>query len=305
MTLAVANTVRWLGGALAALALAVAPARAQDEGELPTRPADLRGLDIVEKPGSQVPLDLELIDSTGEAVKLASRFRGRPVVLSLVYYDCPIACQAIMTKMAHAFGKLDYAIGEQYDVVTVSFDPTNTPEMAAAKKAEILLEYGRENPSLEGAWSFFVTNDRNARAIADSVGFIYRYVKGTGEYAHPSGIFVLTPDGKVSRCFYGFDYPPTQLKLALLEASNGEIARSWGDKLLLWCYHFDPKRGSYSLAAFRVMQLGALVTMVLLAGLIAGLRLAEGAKKRRARRRAAAATHLPVLPVPLAGAGQH
>lgn len=271
---------------LAALAAAVvlpAPiAAAQDEvAPINRKPKEIDGLEVPEMVGERVPLDVQLVDSTGQVVPFSKMFDGeKPVILAMVYYDCPVACPAILGKLQELFKKLDHTIGQDYNVAIVSFDHGNTTEMAAEAKAAYLLGYNADErgvpaEQVEAGWEFFTASALSARTLADAIGFGYRYVPETGEFAHPTFFTVLTPDGVVSRYFYGFNYPPRDVKIALLEASDGKTARTLGDRLLLFCYHFDPKRGSYTLQAFRVMQLGGLVTLVLVGGLVAGLKLAE------------------------------
>lgn len=253
-------------------------------------PKEVRDLDIVEKPGSRLPLDVELVDSSGKVVRLGeyfeggSRSSGKPVILSLAYYDCPVACPMMFANMLQCFNALDFTLGVDYQVVTVSFDPTNTTSEAAEWKQAAVQGYSRRaSPAIRDGWEIHTTTDENARAIADSVGFQYRYFPETGEYGHPSGIFVLTPDGRLSRALYGAGWEPRQVKLALLDASSGEIAKSFGDHLLQWCYKWDPSTGTYSASAFFMMQVVAVITAGSLALLVVALRLGE--RKRAARQR--------------------
>lgn len=275
-----------VAAALMAWIVPGAPAAAQVLMKEP--PKEIRGLDVIEKSGERAALDVQLTDSMGNAVPFSDMFDGeRPVVLALVYYTCPVACPAILGKLQGLFNSLDHSIGRDYRVAIVSFDPRNTTEMAAEKKAAYQLGYRLEGRGVTAAevaegWEFFTAPALSSRTLADSVGFQYRFLPESGEYAHPTMFVVLTPDGVVSRYFYGFGYPPRDVKLALLEASEGKTARTLGERFLLFCYHYDAASGTYTLAAVRVMQLGGIATIVLLGGLVAGLKLAE---KRRSKNR--------------------
>lgn len=281
-----------VAAALLAWLAPVAPSSAQVLLKEP--PAEIRGLDVVEKTGERAALDVQLTDSKGNAVPFSSMFDGkRPVVLALVYYSCPVACPAILSKLQGLFNSLDHSIGPDYRVAIVSFDPRNSTEMAAEQKAAYQAGYrldGRGVTAAEvaQAWEFFTAPALSSRTLADSVGFQYRFLPESGEFSHPTMFVVLTPEGVVSRYFYGFEYPARDVKLALLEASEGKTARTLGERFLLFCYHYDPASGTYTLAAVRVMQLGGGVSVVLLGGLVAGLKLAE---TRRSKNRPEPVAH--------------
>jgi protein SCO1 len=275
-------------GAVAALLILLAaafPARAQVL--MKEDPEDLKGVDLVQKLGEQVPLDVPIVDSTGKTVELGSYFnQGKPVVLALVYYDCPMICPLLLSRLQDRLNDATFTVGEDYNVVVVSFDPTNTTEMAAANKATYLMGYNRKKtPEVEAGWSFHTAAAGNARVIAESVGFKYRYLEDVGEYAHPAVLMVLTPGGKVARYISGLDANKGELRLALLDASDGKIAKTIGDFFLHRCYRYDPKNGAYTLHAMRVMQMGGLGTLLAIGTLIAGLRAGE---RIRAHRRSAA-----------------
>lgn len=272
----------WVRALLAVLAtlVAVPVARAQ----INQRPEFLDQVGLDEKLGARVPLELTFTDSQGRTVRLGEFFHGkRPVVLALVYYRCPVVCTMVMEQMTASFNQLDYTIGQEFDVVCLSFDDQENPTIAQAKKNEILVQYEKASGrQVSDNWGFLTGDAESVRQVADSVGF--RYTKlPNGEYAHPIAFTVLSPEGIVTRYFYGYDYPPKQMKLALLDASEGKIAQSFGDRMLHFCFQFDPTAGAYTLQAFRVMQLGGIVTMVLLAGLVGGLLLLERRRRRRAR----------------------
>jgi protein SCO1/2 len=284
--MAASRRIPVLAAALAlALCWAAPAARAQViEKELPK---EVRGLGVSERAGQPVPLDAVFTDSTGAKVPLSKYFnQGKPVVLSLVYYDCPFACPMVLQRLQKGLNGVDFTVGEDFNVVVISFDPTNTTEMARIAKATYLAGYARiVTPEVEAGWEFHTSDAATVAKLADAVGFKYRYLDEIGEYAHPVGFTVLTPDGKVSRYFYGYEYPARDLKLALLEASEGKIARTIGDVFLHFCYRLDPNTGKYTLAAVQVMKIGGILTLSGMVLLIAGLKIGE---YRRAMRRAGA-----------------
>ncbi len=283
---------RTLATLSAALGLAASSFAQIIEDEVPI---EARGLDIVEKLGERVPLDAELTTAEGETVRLGDFFdsedapeRGKPTILLLVYYDCPVACPAMLGNMNKAFNGInDWTIGEEYNVLSVSFDPTNTQEQA--QQYAMLYRSGYEKnleapETVAQGYQFFLASADTSRAIADSVGFGYRYLPDIDEYAHATGAVVLAPDGTVSRYFYGFDYPSRQVRLAMLDAADGRVGGSFGDRVLLFCFTYDPNSNSYSLAAFRVVQVGAVITTLLVVGLLATLKIGERIAKRRQAR---------------------
>lgn len=278
----------------AALGLAVASCAQIIEDEVPV---EARGLDIEEKLGNQVPLDAELTTIEGETVRLGDFFdsedapdRGKPTILLMVYYDCPVACPAMLGNLNKAFNGIDdWTIGDEYNVLSISFDPTNTQEQA--QQYAMLYRSGyfqnqNDPETVEQGYRFFRASGDTSRAIADAVGFGYRYLPDVDEYAHATGVVVLAPDGTVSRYFYGFDYPARQVKLAMLDAADGRIGASFGDRVLLFCFTYDPNSNSYSLAAFRVMRAGAVITILLVLGLLVTLKVSERIAKSRQERAA-------------------
>jgi len=276
----------------AALGLAAASCAQLIEDEVPI---EARGLDIVEKIESQVPLDAMVITEDGEHVPLGTFFdseefpdRGRPTILMLIYFDCPVACPAMLGNMNRAFnGIRDWTIGEEYNVLAISFDPSNTQEQAEQYAIQYRSGYEKNMDNRETVakgYRFLRSTADDSRAIADAVGFGFRYLPEIDEYAHATGAIVLTPDGKVSRYFYGFDYPAQQVRLSLLDAAEGRSGLSFGDRVLLFCFTYDPYANAYTLAAFRVMQGGAIFMIVLVGGLIAALKISE--KVANTRRKA-------------------
>lgn len=265
-------------------------------------PVQARGLDIEEKLGAQVPFDAMVTTAEGATMRLGDFFndeanpdRGKPTILLLVYYDCPVACPALLGNLNRAFNDIDdWIIGEQYNVLAVSFDPSNTQEQA--QEYALLYRSGYEQnadnaETVAGGYQFLRASGDTSRAIAESVGFGYRFLPDVDEYAHATGAVVLTPEGTVSRYFYGFDYQARQVKLSLLDAGEGRSGTSFGDRVLLFCFTYDPNSNSYTLAAVRVMQAGGVLTILLIGGLFAGLKLSEHLAK--VRRRVAASTATP------------
>lgn len=266
------------GAALAQRSGGYEPGRMPVRGELPAEVADL---DIIERLGEPIPLDITVITSAGERMRLGDLLQpGKPVVFALGYFDCPVACPALMDALARSVREIPYRLGDDYLLIFLSFDPTNTPEMAKMHEATMLATYGRRHDSGASGLYLLCTTADEARAVAEAMGWQYRYIPEADEYAHPSGMVILTPEGTVSRYFYGFEYPPTPLRLSLLEASEGKISSSFGDKILMFCFDWDSMRGTYAFAAFRVMQTGAVATAVLLAGLVGGLKVLEWRRRR-------------------------
>lgn len=263
-------------------------------------PADARGLDVEEKPGAMLPLDTPLFRSDGKQVMLGDYFKSvdpaaasdlpsaKPTIIALVYYRCPVTCTAVMDKVVACMNKLEYSVGTEYNTLFISFDPDETPKQSREVKALHLAAYDRpETPAIKAGFEFFTGAANSVKSIADAVGFRYRRLQN-GEYSHPVAIFVATPGGKVSRYFYGFDYPPRDMKLALLEAAEGKFTPSIGDRLLQFCYMYDPAKGRFTLQAMRVMQVGGTLSMIVVFSVIGLLLLAERARRRIAAKSPAA-----------------
>ncbi len=290
----------WLAAGAAALAV-VGPAPAQLNPKEP--PEAIRGMEVTERLGAQVPLDLEFTDWTGRAVKLSKYFStGKPVMLVLGYYDCPMVCPLIAERLLESLNKLDYTVGKDFNVVYISFDPDNTTQAAAEFRRNAVDGYQRgRSAQIEAGWAFHTSRPGPMKSLADAVGYEYRYLEESGEYSHPVALVFLSGDGIVSRYIYGFDYDPRDVKLSLMEASRGAIARSIGDRLLWFCFHYDASTGKYTLAAFRVMQAGALITATAVGLLIVGLRASERARRRRAGAAGGRVESLPRGGVAMAG----
>jgi len=280
-----------LAAVLAGAVLAGSPAAAQyngvprsgmmTKGSMPAgiSPEELKKVSFDQRLGIQVPLDLPFRDETGRAVTLSQYFTGRPVVLSLVYYECPMLCTQALNGLVKGLKVLALEPGRDYAIVTVSFNPRETPAQAAQKKDHYLQLL--KKPGAGDGWHFLTGDDSSIRLLTGSVGFHYVYDEATQQYAHPTGIVVLTPEGRASKYIFGIDYGPRDIRLALVEASDHKVGTPV-DRLLLYCYHYDPTTGRYGLVLMNVMRLGGIVTM----GFIGGFILLMW---RRERRRGAAA----------------
>jgi protein SCO1/2 len=220
--------------------------------------------------GQRVPLDLAFRDSSGDALSLEQIFRGRPVILHLVYYECPMLCKLAGDGLLRGLSGLDLEVGEAFDVVTLSFDPTEGVDLAARAEKVALELYGRHGATR--GWHF-LSGERSAiERLTDAVGFYPVWDSATEQYAHPSGIFVFTPDGVVSRYLSGTSFRSRDLRLAVMEASTGAVA-SLSDQLLMLCYQYDPTTGRYGLAIISVMRVAGIATVaLLLGGILAMLR---------------------------------
>ena len=247
-----------------ALALPGQPARAASAPLAPD--SVVKNAAIDQKLDSQVPLDLTFRDEHGATVTLGQYFTsGRPVVLSLVYYRCPGLCTMTLNGMTKAFKPLQFSAGKEFEVVTVSIDPHETPQLAADKKAEYVKQYGRAGA--ENAWHFLTGDESMIRRLADAVGFRYVYDETTNQFAHSAGIMVLTPAGRVARYFYGLEYSARDLRWALVEASQGRIG-TVSDTLNLLCYAYDPSSGKYGVPIMRAVRGGAILTMLTLGSFV-------------------------------------
>jgi protein SCO1/2 len=232
-------------------------------------PPVLKKVGIDQKLNEQVPLDLVFKDEQGREVRLGQYFKGKPVVLSLVYYTCPMLCNQILNGMLSSFRQISFNAGEQFEVVNVSFDPKDTPAIAAAKKQTYIKAYNRAGG--EAAWHFLTGDEANIRRLADAVGFHYLWDEQTQQYAHASGIMIATPEGKLARYFYGVEYAPRDLRLGLVEASQNKIGAPV-DTLMLYCYHYDPSTGKYGAVVMNIMRVAGVLTLVLIGGMLLVLR---------------------------------
>ena len=221
----------------------------------------LQKVGISQKMGAQIPLDLPFTDESGREVTLRQYF-GKPVILALVYYQCPSLCNMVLNGVLRSIKRLDLTAGNQYEVIAVSFDPRETPEMAAAKKQTYLKDYERQGAQ-EG-WHFLTGPETSSKTLADAVGFRYVYDALTNQYAHSSAIMILTPAGRITRYFYGIEYPTRDVRLGLVEASSERIGTPT-DQVLLYCFHYDPTTGKYALVVMNVLRLAGVITVGALA----------------------------------------
>ena len=259
--------------AVAFLATLLAPhsAEAQLEDSAPVqtagvRPALLRDVGLDQKLGNSIPLDLTFRDEHGQTVALRQFFGDKPVVLTLVYYQCPMLCTEVLNGLLRSAKELPLEIGKDFSIVTVSIDPSERPVLADVKHQLYTGLYGRAG-SPRG-WHFLTGDEAQIKALAQAIGFRYAYDPSSGQFAHPSGIMLLTPGGKVARYFYGISYPARDLRLGLVEASQEKIG-SRIDQILLYCYHYDPATGRYGLLISRVIKAAGALTVLTLGLLIA------------------------------------
>jgi len=224
-----------------------------------TRPPRLENVGIEQHLDAQVPPDLTFRDEAGNTVKLGDYFGHKPLILNLVYYNCTMLCGEALAGLASAMRLVKFDVGNEFDVVTVSFDPRETPEMAAAKKKDYVGRYGR--PSAARGWHFLTGQPESINALTKAVGFQYQYDAKTNQFAHATAIMVLTPQGRISRYFYGVDFPPKDLRMGLVEASQGRIGNAV-DAVLLYCYHYDPETGKYGAMVANILRLAAAATIL-------------------------------------------
>lgn len=227
--------------------------------------ATLDNVGLDQKLGSQIPLNLEFANAAGEQVSLGSYFGEKPVLLTLVYYECPMLCTLILNGTLRALRTLEFTAGNEFEVVTVSISPTETPALAQEKKVAYLEKYQRSEAA--DGWHFLTGKEAEIKALADSVGFRYSYDPESGQYAHASGIMILTPEGKVARYFYGVEYSPRDIRLGLIEATQNEIG-SPVDQVLLFCYQYNPLTGKYSFAIMSLLRVAGALTLIGIAVLI-------------------------------------
>ena len=226
--------------------------------------------------GDPLPLDLAFRDEAGREVRLGDYFGARPVILNLAYYRCPMLCTLVLNGIASSAGALSLAMGRDYDVVTVSIDPRETPQMAAAKKNGYLKEYSQLGKA--SGWHFLTGDEASIKRLADAVGFRYVYDPAKDQYAHPSGVVVATSAGKIAQYFFGIEYAPRDLKLSLVAASSGKIG-SIADRLMLLCYSYDPATGHYGAASLTLIRMGGVATVLALGAFVVAMLRREAGEK--------------------------
>ena len=245
-----------------------------DPGTMATaRLPQLENVTFKQRLNTQLPLEARFKDENGRDVTLGQYFDGtRPVVLAFVYYTCPMLCTQVMNGVSRAVKVLPFTPGEDFDVVFISFDPRDKPETASAKKTALMNYWSMQNQ--EGAWHFLTGEEAQIKQVTSAAGFFYMWDEKTQQYAHLSGLLVLTPDGRLSRYFYGIEYSPKELRLALFESGQGHIG-SIVDELLLYCYHYDPANGRYGAVVMNLVRLGGVLTVLAIAGFILLMRRQE------------------------------
>jgi protein SCO1/2 len=243
-------------------------------GDLPNL---LKGVNFNQNLGAQVPLDTKFVDSSGNPVTLGEYFGKKPVVLIMAYYKCPLLCPEVLHGAAESFKRINFRIGQQYNVVTLSINPKETSDVAAKTKKTYVSIYG--DPEAASGWHFLTGQTPDIKRVADAVGFHYKYIPQLDQYAHAAGIVVLTPQGKVAQYFYGIKYSPEDLRLALVQSSHDKIG-SVVDQVLLFCCTYDPDTGRYHAIIARVLAICGLITIMAIGGMLWFLFRLE-AKKRR------------------------
>jgi protein SCO1 len=268
--------IRRLASGILAIGLLL-PALARAQAQNPPQGV-LEGVGIDQKLGGEVPRDLAFRDEEGRSVRLGDSFRGKPVILSLVYFRCPMLCSYVMSGLVRSLRGISFSAGREFDILTVSFDPGDTPTLARVNKADRLKDYDR--PGAEQGWRFLTGDESSIRALTDAVGFRYKTDPQTGQFAHAAAIMVLTPEGRLSHYFYGVEYAPRDLRLALVEASRSRIGTP-ADQVLLYCFHYDPATGKYGPAILNILRAAGGLTLLALGGLM--LLLSRRARARRTR----------------------
>jgi protein SCO1 len=254
-------------------AVAQPPSSFQDKSSQPSSqvsPPDLANVGIDQRLNQQVPLDLEFKDETGKMVKLGDYFHaGRPVILNLVYYTCPMLCGEELVGEASALGMLKFTPGREYEIVSVSFNPDETPKDAADKKQVYIARINEhlDHKTNGDGWHFLTGQQPQIKQLADAVGFHYRRDPSTGQFIHATGLMIVTPAGKIAQYYYGVEFSPKDIRLGLIEATRGNIGNVV-DEVLLYCYHYDPKTGRYGAVVTNIMRLAGAATMLVLGGFL-------------------------------------
>jgi protein SCO1/2 len=228
-------------------------------------PPMLQGIGIDQNLNAQVPLELTFNNETGQTVRLGQYFREKPVVLALVYYECPGLCDLILNGLTHAMQQVSLNVGSDYEVVTVSFNPQDSWQLAGAKKSNYVEKYNR--PGAKQGWHFLTGKPDAIKSLADSVGFHYKYDPISKQFAHASAIMILTPEGKIARYFYGIEYKPRDFRLGLVEASANKIGTT-ADQVMLFCYHYDPMTGKYGVIIAQVTRVLGTATVLALGAFV-------------------------------------
>ena len=273
------HRTRWGFAALMLMLAHGAPARGADRMEPP--PEALRTVGVNQRLNNQIPIDTVFQDDMGRTVRLKDYLDGgRPVILLLGYYECPMLCSLVLNGLTDALKNVNWTPGRQFRIVFVSINPAETVPLARIKKQNYVKEYGRAETA--DGWHFLVGDHSAITALAGAVGFGYTYDKAKGQYAHPATLMFLTPDGRVSRYLAGIKFEPRDVKLALYEAAHGKIGTPV-EQVFLSCYHYDADQGAYAPAAMRIMQLGGAATVLILAAVLSGLWVRDRARPHKSR----------------------
>ena len=242
-------------------------------------PARLEGIDVKEHLGDTVPKSASFIDASGKAVKLGDFLDGKhPVILTLNYSTCPMLCSLELNGLVASLKQLDWTAGGEFKIVTVVLDPKETPSQATQSKARYVRQYGRE--AAAAGWHFLTGSESTIKQVAGSVGFSYGFNEKRNEYIHPAAIMVLSPEGRIARYLYGIEYHPKTMRLSLVEAAEGKIGSSI-DQLILYCFHYDAKEGSYAPVAMNIMRVSSGVGATLLGGFLTSFFISESRKKKK------------------------
>lgn len=235
--------------------------KAEDLRQPNTRPSVLEQVGIEQRLGEKLPLETPFRDELGRQVKLGDYFHKRPVILALVYYDCPMLCTQILNGLTGALAGTKFSAGKEFDVVAVSFDPRETPKLAGEKKQVYLDRYKRQGA--DQGFHFLTGTQESITALTQAAGFHYVWDEKTSQFAHGSAIMIVTPEGKMHRYFYGIEYAPKEIQFGVMEASQEKIG-SVVDQMILYCYHYDPTTGKYGLVAMNLIRAGGVLTVLLL-----------------------------------------
>jgi protein SCO1 len=235
--------------------------KSEDMRQLNTRPSVLERVGIEQRLGERLPLETRFRDELGREVKLGDYFHKRPVVLALVYYDCPMLCTQVLNGLTSSLSVLKFNAGKEFDVVAISFDARETPQLAGAKKQVYTERYKR--PGADQGWHFLTGTQESITAVTQAVGFHYVWDEKTSQFAHGSAIMIVTPEGKLHRYFYGIEYAPREVQFGVMEAAQEKIGNVV-DQMILYCYHYDPTTGKYGLVAMRLVRAGGVLTVLLL-----------------------------------------
>jgi len=261
-----------------AFAALLGPAGGVAHAERDNTPKELKHVGVDEHLDGQIPLDATFRDETGSMVQLNKYFDGkRPALFILAYHSCPVLCGMVQNAAATAMKEIPWTVGKEYDLVVISIDPRDTPETASQKKASILAAYGR--PGAESGAHYLVGDKTQIDRVANAIGFQYEYDERQGQYGHPAVVMLAKPNGQMARYLYGLEYDPRDLRIGLLEAANGHSI-STIEQVILYCYHYDPQDGKYTLMATRVMQLSGFATVLALGSFLGLMWTRERRRKK-------------------------